>query len=205
MDDTQSDVLYAPKDESLGHAPIIVEVKHSVNFAFVNRSIRYCTLAYQRFKTLPVLVVFCINATSGIPIKLLSSSTLPCAMDVHWDLWARKCHIINLSSAKKWIGAVLHPFTALSLLLVDQETCLLESQGWKDSTMVRLFEILQQILVKSLNRETQLLDAVKSICDVNIKVYQEILNTSGRLAYSSASDQHAQQGNEKMRSVKRQF
>ena len=99
----------------------------------------------------------------------------------------------------------MHPFTALSLLLVDQETCLLESQGWKDSTMVRLFEILQQILVKSLDRETQLLDAVKSICDVNIKVYQEILNTSGRLAYSSASDQHAQQGNEKMRSVKRQF
>ncbi|KAI9490090.1 hypothetical protein BDB00DRAFT_745778, partial [Zychaea mexicana] len=90
-------------------------------------------------------------------------------------LWARKCHIINDSSAKKWIGAALHPFTALSLLLVDQETCLLESQGWKDSTMVRLFEILQQILVKSLDRETQLLDAVKSICDANIKVYQEIL------------------------------
>jgi hypothetical protein len=80
---------------------------------------------------------------------------------------------------------------------------------WKvkvgDSTMVRLFEILQQILVKSLDRETQLLDAVKSICDANIKVYQEILNTSGRLAYSSAIDQHAQQGIEKMRSVKRQF
>ncbi|KAI9490089.1 hypothetical protein BDB00DRAFT_839558 [Zychaea mexicana] len=71
-DGTQSDVLYAPKDESLRHAPIIVEVQHSVNFAFVNRSIRYCTLAYQRFQTLPVLVVFCINATSGIPIKLLS-------------------------------------------------------------------------------------------------------------------------------------
>ncbi|KAI7868017.1 hypothetical protein BDF14DRAFT_1798803 [Spinellus fusiger] len=34
-DDTQSDVLYAPKDKSLGHAPIIVEVQHSVNFAFV--------------------------------------------------------------------------------------------------------------------------------------------------------------------------
>jgi hypothetical protein len=85
-DGTQSDVLYAPKDESLGHAPIIVEVQHSVNFAFVNRSIRYCTLAYQRFQTLPVLVVFCINATSGIPNKLLSSSTLPCAMDVHCDL-----------------------------------------------------------------------------------------------------------------------
>ncbi|KAI9490092.1 hypothetical protein BDB00DRAFT_750093, partial [Zychaea mexicana] len=29
-DGTQSDVLYAPKDESLGHAPIIVEVQHSV-------------------------------------------------------------------------------------------------------------------------------------------------------------------------------
>ncbi|CEG71364.1 hypothetical protein RMATCC62417_07109 [Rhizopus microsporus] len=71
--------------------------------------------------------------------------------------------------------------------------------------MVRLFEILQQILVKSLDRETQLLDAVKSICDANIKIYQEILNTSERLAYSSAINQHAQQGIEKMRSVKRHF
>ncbi|KAI8093751.1 uncharacterized protein BX664DRAFT_358152 [Halteromyces radiatus] len=106
-------------------------------------------------------------------------------------------YALHHSSAKKCIGAALHPFTALSLFLIDQETCLLESQGWKDSTMVRLFEILQQILVKSLDRETQLLDAVKSICDANIKVYQEILNTSERLAYSSAIDQHAQQGIEK--------
>ena len=42
-DGTQSDVVYAPKNESLGHASIIVEVQHSVNFAFVNRSIRYCS------------------------------------------------------------------------------------------------------------------------------------------------------------------
>ncbi|CEP18827.1 hypothetical protein [Parasitella parasitica] len=132
-------------------------------------------------------------------------STLPCAMDVHCDLWARQCHIINHASAKKWIGSALHPFTALSLLSVDQETCLLESEVWKDSTMTRLFEILHQILAKALDRETQMLDAVKSVCNTKIKVYQEILDTSGRLAYSSAIDLHAQQGIEKMRSVKRQF
>lgn len=68
-----------------------------------------------------------------------------------------------------------------------------------------MFEILQQILVKSLDGETQLLDVVKSTCDANIKVYQEILDTSRRLAYSSVIDQHAQEGIEKMRSVKRQF
>ncbi|KAI9031026.1 hypothetical protein CLU79DRAFT_870230, partial [Phycomyces nitens] len=51
-DGTQSDVLYASRDESLGHAPIIVEVHHSVNFAFVG-------------------CFFCTNATSGIPIKSL--------------------------------------------------------------------------------------------------------------------------------------
>lgn len=44
------------------------------------------------------------------------------------------------------------------------------------------------------------------MCDTNIKVYQGILNTSERLAYSSAIDQQAQQGiKKKMRSVKRQF
>ena len=144
-----------------------------------------------------MLVIFCINETSGIPEKLVSASTLPCAMNVQCDLWARKCHLINSSSAKKHAGAALHPFTALSLLLVDQETCLLKSQGWKDSTMVRLFEILQQLLMKSVDRETQLLDAVKSVYDANIKIYQHILDTSERLAYSSSIDQHAQQGIEK--------
>ncbi|KAI9033847.1 hypothetical protein CLU79DRAFT_882952 [Phycomyces nitens] len=202
---TQSDVVYAPRDESLGHPPIIVEVQHSVNFAFINRSIRYCTLAYQRFKTLPVLVIFCINGTSGIPDKLLGSSSVPGAMDVSCDLWAKNCHLINNSSVKKWIGEALDPFAALSLLLVDQETCLLESKGWKDPTMVRLFEILEQLFAKSLDRESQLLDALKSVCEANIKVYEEILSTSGRLSSSSAIDQHAKQGIEKMRSVKRQF
>jgi hypothetical protein len=123
-DGAQSEVLCAPKDESLGDAPIIVEVQHSANFAFVNRSNRYCTLAYQRFQTLPVLIVFCIKAASGILIKISNSSTLPCAMDVHCDLWARKGHIINYSYAKKWIGAALHPFTALSLLwLTKKRAC----------------------------------------------------------------------------------
>ncbi|KAL0086084.1 hypothetical protein F4703DRAFT_1916471 [Phycomyces blakesleeanus] len=77
---TQSYVLYAPKVESPGNSPIIIEVQHSVNFAFVNRSI--------------------------------------------------------------------------SLLLVDQETCLLESQGWKDFMVVRLFNILQQILSKQFAMPT---------------------------------------------------
>ncbi|KAI7861817.1 hypothetical protein BDF14DRAFT_1863551 [Spinellus fusiger] len=41
-DNTQSDVLYAPKDESLGHAPIIVKVQHSVNFACIGCFLYQC-------------------------------------------------------------------------------------------------------------------------------------------------------------------
>lgn len=82
-DGTQSDVLYASVDESLGHASIIIQVQYSVSFAFVHRSIRYYTLIHQKFKTLTVLVVYCISKTSAISIKLTSSSTLPYAMDVH--------------------------------------------------------------------------------------------------------------------------
>jgi hypothetical protein len=58
--------------------------------------VRYFTFAYQRFQALPVLVFFVSMQSSGIPIKLLSFSTLPCAF-VHYGLWARKCHIINHS------------------------------------------------------------------------------------------------------------
>ena len=40
-DGTQSDILYTPKEALPEHAPIIVEVQHTVNFAFINRAIRY--------------------------------------------------------------------------------------------------------------------------------------------------------------------
>lgn len=88
-DGTRSDALYIPKNEVLQHASIIIEVKHTVNLVFINRAIGYCTSAYHRFKTLPVLFVFCINAATSIPPKLFTSSTLPCAQDITCDLWAR--------------------------------------------------------------------------------------------------------------------
>ncbi|ORX62472.1 hypothetical protein DM01DRAFT_1079273 [Hesseltinella vesiculosa] len=96
--------------------------------------------------------------------------------------------------------ALIHRFC-----LTKKRVCWKVKVG-KIFTVVRLFDILQQILITSVDREAQLLDAIKSICDANIKVYQEILNTSWRLAYSSAFDELAQQGIEKkMRSVKRQL
>ncbi|KAI8328331.1 hypothetical protein BC941DRAFT_445224 [Chlamydoabsidia padenii] len=49
------------------------------------------------------------------------------------------------------------------------------------------------------------LDAISSICDANVKLYGEILNTSERLAYTSTINQCAKEGLEKMISTKRQF
>lgn len=70
---------------------------------------------------------------------------------------------------------------------IKKRFCLKAKVG-KILLWLKLFELLQDILVNSTDRETQLLKADKSVCDANIEIYQEILNVSGRLAYVLVCD-----------------
>lgn len=74
-DGSRSDVVYTSKNNTL--SPIIIEVQHTVKLAFINRAIKYCTLAFKRHNTLPTIVIFCINDTSGLPANVIRPSTLP--------------------------------------------------------------------------------------------------------------------------------
>lgn len=122
QDGSRSNVVYTPKNNAL--SPIIIDVQHTVNLAFINRAIKYCILAYKRHDALPIVVIFCINNTSGLPENVIRPSTVPGGVEIHCALWAEKCVLVNLESLKMWIIVeTLHPFVALSHVLINQESC----------------------------------------------------------------------------------
>lgn len=93
QDCSRSDVVYTSKNNTL--LPIIIEVQHTVNLSFIKRAIKYCTLAFKRQNTLPTIVIFCINDTSGLPANVIRSSTVPGGVEIHCALWAEKCVLVN--------------------------------------------------------------------------------------------------------------
>ncbi|ORX48829.1 hypothetical protein DM01DRAFT_1274071, partial [Hesseltinella vesiculosa] len=159
-----SDVVNASQHQLLDHPPIIIEVQYEVTFDFINRDIRYCTMAYNRYSKLPVLIVYCINKVTGIASNLIQPSILPCSTSLVCDLWARKCIIISKDLVQSWIGKPLVPFAALTIFMVSKEECLVASANWQDATLEHLFGVMKQMIKSKMDREALLLDAIASIC-----------------------------------------
>jgi hypothetical protein len=64
-DDTRSDALYIPKTEVTDDLPpILIEVQNRVDQPFMTRLIHYCTLVYERYEILPVVLVFVVKKFS---------------------------------------------------------------------------------------------------------------------------------------------
>ncbi|ORY98184.1 hypothetical protein BCR43DRAFT_263654 [Syncephalastrum racemosum] len=118
-------------------------------------------------------------------------------------MWARSYVVITNDLAQPWIGRPLAPFAALAIFVVAKETCLLESNNWQDATLQHLFEILQESPQAGLDRETQLLHAIASLCAAGTRQFEDIINTSERLGYASAIVDQAQKGKQKLLTVKR--
>lgn len=171
----------------------------------MNRAVHYCVMAYRRYKTLPTLLIFVTN-TITIPTDNMHRSNVFCGLSLPCEYWAKKCYLINLASASSVSINIHELFQALSMFLLNQLTCLLESNSWKDPTMQQLFQIARDALQQSVERETELLDAIISVCDTSIKYYEQILNTVEHLQYDSPNvRQEVVCGMQKLQQVKRRF
>lgn len=90
--------------------------------------------------------------------------------------------------------------------MIKQQTCLLESNSWKDPVTQSLFQIAKDFLKQSIKRETELLDTITSVCNIGIQHYERILNTAERMRYDSPSlQEEAVSGIQKLQQVKRRF
>ncbi|KAL7315852.1 hypothetical protein PS15m_005022 [Mucor circinelloides] len=198
----RSDVVYEPIHVSSDQPPIVIEVQATVNPDFMNRAAHYCIMAYRRYKVLPILLIFNTQATN-ISINDTSSLNNFCALSLSCEYWAKKCYLVNANSASSETNNELHPFTVLSAFLINQQTCLMESNSWKDPVTQSLLQIAKDFLEQSIKRERELLD---TICNVGIQHYERILNTAERMPYDSPSlQEEVVSGIQKLQQVKRRF
>ncbi|KAG1465368.1 hypothetical protein G6F46_000051 [Rhizopus delemar] len=144
-------------------------------------------MAYRRYKTLPTLLIFATN-TITIPTDNMHRSNVFCGLSLPSEYWAKKCYLINLASASSVSINIHELFQALSMFLLNQLT------------------FARDALQQSVERETELLDAIISVCDTSIRDYEQILNTVEHLQYDSLNvRQEVVCGMQKLQQVKRRF
>ncbi|CAO3703813.1 unnamed protein product [Rhizopus stolonifer] len=71
--------------------------------------------------------------------------------------------------------------------MIKQQTCLFESNLWKDPITRSSYQIAKDFLGQSIKCEIELLDAVKSVCNTGILHYERILATTERMQYDFPS------------------
>lgn len=104
-----------------------------------------------------------------------------------------------------WIDKKMDPFAALASFIVSKDRCLLASADCHDATLALLYNIMEEMIREKVKREIQLLDALSAIYDSSVKQFNNIIDTSERLGYSSSITKDAEKGKDSIISVKRQL
>lgn len=135
-----SDDVYKPVHVSLDQPPITVKIQGTVNTDFMNREAHYCIIAYRRYKH----CLYCWY--SNISVTAIYTNDKPkadgfCAFS--------PSHVDTGPKAATKINTEVDPFTALSVFLTKQQSCLLESSSWKNPTMQSLLQIAMKSMQQS--------------------------------------------------------
>ncbi|KAG1043524.1 hypothetical protein G6F43_011634 [Rhizopus delemar] len=115
------DVLYAPRDPLSSFLPILIEIQNQVDDKFLTRAIHYCTLIYNRYNKLPIIVVFGIaNVTLSLQSKAVDSE-FPFARQLPNLGWAERCLLLTSSTLQmNQEENTLHPLRAIGYFLCSQ-------------------------------------------------------------------------------------
>ncbi|CAO3633147.1 unnamed protein product [Mucor hiemalis] len=111
-DGTRSDMVLEPKNAHSDLPPLIVDIQHTVNKAFMKRAISYCLQAFTRYHKEPTILIICVEKLNqdNIHVKL---SKLPGVFSYFSEPWAEHCYIISKESTKDNLSIPLHPLVAL--------------------------------------------------------------------------------------------
>jgi hypothetical protein len=60
-DGTRSDMVIEPKFACSNLPPIIIEVQHTINKAFMKRTVNYCLQASTRYQNDPIILIICVD------------------------------------------------------------------------------------------------------------------------------------------------
>lgn len=92
------DVLYAPSNPLSSFPPILVEVQNKVDEKFLTRAIQYCTLTFERYNRLPIIVIFGTANATVFLISKSEDSDFPFARQIQSIGWAERCLLLTSST-----------------------------------------------------------------------------------------------------------
>lgn len=163
------DVLYAPRDPLSSFLPILIEIQNQVDDKFLTRAIHYCTLIYNRYNKLPIIVVFGIaNVTLSLQSKAVDSE-FPFARQIPSLGWAERCLLLTSSTLQmNQEENTLHPLRAIGYFLCSQSLSISTLEyGRNDSLVKLLYSIAHDNLDQLIGEEAEKLEAIDKICSIS--------------------------------------
>lgn len=158
---TKSDVFYCPKNRRnlKSNPPILIEVQYFVDMNFYRLLMNYSSSIWKSYNSVSIVLSVVVANTSPELADMLRDSThflfarsLPCAG------WAKGCYIVNKQSIAEFLNAKpLNPLVALSHVLIERITALIDIERRDDQTVQEVFRIARRIVCRELlNDETDL-------------------------------------------------
>ncbi|KAI7906750.1 uncharacterized protein BX663DRAFT_534801 [Cokeromyces recurvatus] len=146
------DILYAP------HDPLIDD-------KFLTRAIHYCTLVYNRYNRLPIILVFGVaSVTLSLQSKSVDSE-FPFARQIPSLGWAEHCLLLTSSTLQMNEQEItLHPLRAIGFFLCSQSLSISTLDYEKNDSFVKLlYSIAHDNLDQLVGEEAEKLDAIRDI------------------------------------------
>ncbi|KAI8991733.1 hypothetical protein BDF20DRAFT_920734 [Mycotypha africana] len=178
-DGRRADIIYLPlKEFARALPPVIIEIQSKVNPAFVTRSIRYCLNTFDDVKTLPVLVVICIDGFSSRKFrdsafeKLDSNPfyTHPC------QSWAKKVYIYAEGSIENHIkSSPINPMVALAHVLISQEKNIMMLEEYDDPTIQDIYKTALHVFSDGKDKTNDLKRNCESFCEAMTSQFTKIM------------------------------
>ncbi|ORZ02196.1 hypothetical protein BCR43DRAFT_481171 [Syncephalastrum racemosum] len=184
-DNSRSDVLLVPRltiQRSL--PPILIEVQHTVNKAFLRRVMRYSTHIIERYFCEPVVLIFCVDHVQ--PKALLGQFTKeddgkPYLLSYQAaDLWAKQCILIPKQIDLSFLtdDVQLDPVLALSLFFTEKQSCVARHTYAQDSTIRSLYMLAKRFVESERHIQENYIRTLNNICTTNehqlMKMHDEL-------------------------------
>lgn len=155
---------------------VLVEVQNQADDKFLARAIQYCTLTYERYNRLSIIVIFGIGSSTAPFLSKSIDSDLPFARQILSTGWAKHCLLLTSSTLQmKQQEKILHPLQAVGYFLCSQSLLISTlDYGRNDSLVKLLYSIAHDNLDQLIGEEAERLEAINKICSISEVQLREI-------------------------------
>ncbi|GAA5808685.1 hypothetical protein MFLAVUS_002079 [Mucor flavus] len=173
-DGSESDVLYAPVVPSSSLPPVLVEIRHTIDQAFIDRLVNYSLHVKKEYKAKPVVLAFGVNRTCNYISAGFGATEHSFLKKLLCKYWAERCLFIdNDTIAEDSKQSPLHPLLAIGVFFCDQNQPLISMEQRDDATIQTLYKISKDQMKKE-SIENPAVSALLGVCDQTNLQFQKL-------------------------------